>query len=117
MRKMTALAVLLALASPAQAADSALTGCYAEGSIAGTFLVEGDRAASASVGAGCIANVQGPFVVGGGIRADLGDYKAGSIYGRLGLVVNPHVNIYALGEWRVPDFKIATNGQLHLGPG
>ena len=50
MKRALLLAALLA-ATPATAADSVLTGCYAEGSIAGTFLVDGDRQGSASVGA------------------------------------------------------------------
>lgn len=117
MRKVAVVAAALALADPAQAQDLAtLKGCYAETSLAGTFLAAGPREATGAIGGGCdmtMANV----TVGGGIRATWGDFTAGSVFGKLGVLLNPFASVYALGVWSVPDWKIAKVGQLSLGAG
>lgn len=134
MRKVVIAAAALALATVAHAADkggppatleeiialrqSPLSGCYAETSVAGLFLAQGDRKAAGSIGLGCDARLD-RVVIGGGFRADMGDSTAtaGSAYLKLGLALNPHLHLYGLGAWVVPDWKIRDVGQLHLGAG
>lgn len=136
MRKAAATAAILALAipgCPAKSADlggppatfeqilavraqPALRGCYVESGIAGTFLKAGPRQAQGSIGGGCDITA-GLLTVGAGIRADWGDWTAGSLFAKAGLFVNPNMALYGLGEWRVRDWKVKDAGQLQLGAG
>lgn len=94
-----------------------LSGCYADISTAGTFLAQGDRLATAALGAGCTTSVAGVIIVGGGFRADFGSFTSGSFYGRVGVKPNLNLDVYGLAEWRAPDFKLANTGALYLGGG
>lgn len=117
MRKVAAITAMLVLATPALGQDlTALNGCYLESSVAGTFLAAGDRQSQGSIGAGCDV-AAGMVTIGGGIRADWGDWTSGSLFGKAGLFVNPNLALYGLGEWRVRDWRIKDAGQLQLGAG
>lgn len=94
-----------------------LTGCYADVSTAGTFAKAGDREATGAIGGGCTIASLGVVIVGAGARADFGDVKSGAFYGRAGIKINPHADIYGLAEWRMPDWHVRTQGQLALGGG
>ena len=96
-----------------------LAGCYGEISASGQFLQVGDRLATGAVGAGCDTALAYNAIIGAGSRLDLGEGEttAGSFYARLGFLVNPHLMVYGLGEWRARDVKFATNGALYLGAG
>lgn len=113
-------AAFLALAATshiARAQDATLKGCWVETSVAGTFLRTGPREATGSIGGGCDLTLD-KLVVGAGIRADFGDdIKAGALFGKLGLAINPSTHVYALVSWNVPDWKVKDAGQLHLGLG
>lgn len=91
-------------------------GCYGETSVAGTFLAQGSRDAQAGIGGGCDTKL-GKALVGGGIRADFMDFKSGSLFAKLGLEINPHTSIYALGVYGIPDWKVKSSGQFSLGAG
>lgn len=134
MKHIPLIAALLAFSAPALAADlnkpdatfedilrmrgvtSPLSGCFVETSVAGTFLREGSRDAQAGIGGGCDTKL-GNAIVGAGIRADFMDLKSGSLFGKLGFLVNPSTSIYALASWSVPDWEIKNAGQLNLGAG
>jgi len=132
MRKALAIAVILA-ALPVQAADKgspatlediialrnpSLGRCYVETSVAGTFL-RADREAGIGIGGGCdmtLANL----VIGSGIRGDWKDgagNAVGSIFAKLGVMINNGATIYGLAEWKVPEWKVKDAGQLALGGG
>lgn len=115
MKRIAVLAALLAFATPAQA-ETVLTSCYAETSVAGTFLRAGDREAAIGIGGGCDIPL-GDLTLGAGLRADLGDTKAGAFFAKLGYALNAHLTLYGLAAWHVPEFKIKDAGQLHLGAG
>lgn len=115
MRKVLACAALIALPAHAQDMPS-LKGCYVETSVAGTFLAAGPREGQLGAGLGCDTRID-LIVLGGGIRGDFGDFKSGSAYAKLGFALNPHLHLYGLGEWKVPDWKIRSAGQLHIGAG
>ena len=124
---------LAALCAPATAADlggpkpatlaqiqampppSPLGGCYAEGSIAGTFLAAGDRNAALGAGVGCAA-VTGIVIVGGTIRGDFSTDKSVTFAPRVGILINPNLAVYGLGEYKMPNLT-AGKGQLALGAG
>lgn len=136
MRKfaVAAFAALIALVTPATAADKggppatleqiiaatpkALSGCYAEAGLQGTFLAQGDRLANGALGFGCDAKI-GLGIIGGGFRAFFGESegRGGSLYGKLGFALNPHVGLYGLIDWRIKDWKARDLGQLALGAG
>jgi len=135
MRKVAIIAAaLVALVSPATAADkggphatleqiltakpSALSGCFVEAGLQGTFLAAGDRLANGSLGLGCDAKI-GIGIIGGGIRGLFGETegRGGSFYGKLGFALNPHVGLYGLIDWRIKDWKARDLGQLALGAG
>lgn len=136
MRKVAIIAAaLVALVSPAAAADKgsppatleqiinapapkALSGCYAEAGLQGTFLAQGDRLANGALGFGCDAKL-GLGIIGGGFRAFFGESegRGGSLYGKLGFALNPHVGLYGLVDWRIKDWKARDLGQLALGAG
>lgn len=135
MRKIALIAAaFLALATPATAADKggppatleqlinmkpkALSGCFVEAGLAGTFLAAGDRAATGVIGMGCDAKLN-VGIIGAGFRGHFGDndVAGGSVYGKLGFALNPNVGLYGLIEWRVKDWRIKDVGQLHLGAG
>lgn len=126
--------VLALIATPASAADKggppatleqiiaaapkALSGCYAEAGLQGTFLAAGDRLANGVLGLGCDAKI-GMGIIGGGIRGFFGETegRGGSLYGKLGFALNPHVGLYGLIDWRIKDWKARDLGQLALGAG
>lgn len=134
MRKVSLIAAAaLALALPAKAADkgapatldqilvmpnagTALQGCYGEVSAAGAFLAAGPREATGGVGAGCTIK-HGLMMSGLGFRADWGDFTAGSMYARGGVLINPNLAIYSTLVWKVPDWKAARTGTLAVGGG
>ena len=133
MRKFAVAAAALLALTPAHAADKgeppatleqliampppSLGGCYVETSAAGTFLAAGNRMAAGGIGFGCDTRL-GLAVVGGGLRGDFADAgTAGTIYGKLGLALNPHFHAYGLLAWTAPDWKVRNVGQLHLGAG
>lgn len=116
MRKVAVIAAML-LPWPVAAQTVTLKGCYAETSLAGTFIRAGNREATGSIGMGCDTNLD-KLIVGGGIRADLGDdINAGTIYGKIGMAINAATHLYGLAAWSIPDWKIRDAGQLHLGFG
>lgn len=94
-----------------------LAGCYGELSSSGQFLAAGDRIATGAVGAGCDIPLAYNAIIGGGTRLDIGEGSSGSFHARLGFLINPHLMVYGLGEWRARDFRFATNGALYLGAG
>ena len=97
---------------------SPLAGCYGEISAAGQFLAAGDREAQGTLGHGCTVRTIGVVIVGGGARMDLGNaVNSGSIYGRLGMALNPHLDWYGLAEWKTPNWHLTSTGQLYLGAG
>lgn len=117
MRYIPLIAALALIATPAQAQDlQALKGCYAETSVAGTFLASGPREATGGIGGGCDVAL-GKATLGAGIRADWLDLTSGSLFGKLGIAINPHASVYALAVWSVPDWKLTKAGQLQLGAG
>jgi hypothetical protein len=136
MRKVAiiAAAALLAWATPAPAADkggppatleqiiaaspSALRGCYVEAGLAGTFLAAGDRTANGALGGGCNLKIDRAFI-GANIRGFFGEdqTRGGSLGARLGFALNPNVDLYGLVDWRAPDFKLGSVGQLYVGAG
>ncbi len=93
-----------------------LTGCYAETSVAGTYLRAGDRNAQGGIGGGCDIIVSG-ITMGTGIRADWGDVTTGSVFAKLGIAVNANLALYGIAELRSLDWKIKDSGQLQLGAG
>jgi hypothetical protein len=135
MRKVAIFAALVALVSPAAAADkggppatleqiinapapSALRGCYVEAGLAGTFLAAGDRTANGALGGGCNIKIDRAFI-GANIRGFFGEAetRGGSLGARLGFALNPNVDLYGLVDWRAQDFKLGTAGQLYVGGG
>jgi hypothetical protein len=136
MRKFAAFAgiALALIASHAHAADkggppatleqiiaatpSALRGCYVEAGLAGTFLAAGDRASNGALGAGCQVRIDRAFI-GANIRGFFGEdqTRGGSLGARLGFALNPNVDLYGLVDWRAPDFKMGSVGQLYVGGG
>lgn len=117
MRNISLIAAALMLAAPAHADEMpSLKGCFAETSVAGTFLAAGSRDAQAGVGGGC-DTIIGNMIVGAGVRADFMDFKSGSLFGKFGVMLNPLASVYALAAWSVPDWKIKQAGQLQLGAG
>lgn len=109
-------AVILATATVAVRADTTLSRCYVETSVAGTFLRAGDREATGSIGGGCDFAVN-DMVLGAGIRGDFGDIQSGAAFVKLGYALNPHLTAYGLAAWVVPEWKIKDAGALHLGAG
>ena len=106
-------------ATPKQIAElplPSMQGCYVEASAAGTFLRAGNRDAIGGIGGGCDAILSG-ILLGGGLRADFGDATAGSVFAKLGVMVNSSLALYGLAEWKVPDWKIKDAGQASIGAG
>lgn len=95
---------------------SPLAGCYAETSVAGTFLAAGPREGTVGIGGGC-DTVLDKVILGAGVRADWVDLKSGSLFAKLGVTLNPSASVYGLVVWAVPDWKIDKAGQLQLGAG
>jgi len=135
MRKVAIIAAaLVALVSPVTAADkggphatleqiltakpSALSGCFVEAGLQGTFLAAGDRASNGALGAGCQLRIDRAFL-GANIRGFFGEAetRGGSLGARLGFALNPNVDLYGLLDWRAPDFKLGSVGQLYAGAG
>ena len=117
MRYLPMLAAVAIVAAAPATADT-IGRCYVEAGVAGTFLAAGDRHAQGSVGTGCDLTLNQHVWVGANIRADLGDTSAAVISGRLGYNLNPHLAIYGIAGWSVPEFKIDRKaGQLILGGG
>lgn len=98
------------------AAGTALSGCFGEASAAGAFLAEGARQATGSIGAGCTVKA-GPFIYGGGIRANWGDFTSGDGWIRAGVLINPNLALYIPLVWSMPDWKAARTGSLSSGLG
>jgi hypothetical protein len=100
------------------AKPSALSGCYVEAGIAGTFLAAGDRTANGAFGAGCQVRLDRAFL-GANIRGFFGEAetRGGSLGARLGFALNPNVDLYGLVDWRSQDFKLGSTGQLYAGAG
>lgn len=133
MRKLL-IAAVLALSVPAHAADKngppatldqilALESlkrpmtCNVELSAAGTFLKAGPREASGGFGGGCDV-IAANLLIGAGLRADFADWRnSGSLFAKIGLVLNSGAHLYGLAEWKVPEWKVKDAGQLHLGAG
>jgi hypothetical protein len=117
MRYLPMFAAALAIVATPATADG-LSRCYVEAGLAGTFLAAGDRHAQGSVGGGCDLTLNAHVFVGAALRADLGDSSAAVISGRLGLNVNPHLAIYGIAGWSVPEFKFDRRaGQFVVGAG
>ena len=57
------------------------------------------------------------FLTGAGIRSDWGDFTAGVMYARAGILINPNLAIYTNLLWKVPDWKAAKTGTLAVGGG
>jgi hypothetical protein len=96
--------------------DRKASTCYVEASAAGTYM-QSSREAQAGIGGGCDA-ILANLVIGGGIRADFADWRnAGSVFAKIGLVINSGAHIYGLAEWKVPEWKPSAAGQLMLGVG
>jgi hypothetical protein len=109
-------AAMATFATPATA--DTLSRCYVEAGLAGTFLSAGDRHAQGSVGGGCDLTLSRDIFVGANLRADLGDSSAAVVSARLGLNVNPHLAIYGIAGWSVPEFKFDRRaGQFAIGAG
>lgn len=105
--------------APGPKAAHPLAGCYGEISASGQFLTP-DRVATGAVGFGCDVVKLGLLQYGVGARYDIAEdsaVNAGSIVFKAGFLLNPHVSIYPLIEWRVKDFKFASNGSAYLGAG
>ena len=57
-------------------------------------------------------------IVGGGFRQEFGNpINAGELYGRLGLKINPHVDLYGLAMWKTPNWSLMNTGSLYTGAG
>lgn len=96
-----------------------LAGCYGELSASGQFLTP-DRVATGAVGFGCDVVKLGLLQYGVGARYDIAEdanINAGSIMFRAMFLLNPHVALGPILEWRVKDFKFASNGSAYLGAG
>ena len=107
------------MAAPGAQAAHPLAGCYGEISASGQFLTP-DRVATGAVGFGCDIVKLGLLQYGLAARYDIAEdstINAGSIIARAGFLLNPHVSLYPLIEWRVRDFKFASNGSAYLGVG
>lgn len=105
--------------APGPKAAHPLAGCFAGISASGQFLTP-DRVATGAVELGCDLVKAGLFQIGMATRYDLAEnssVNAGSIAMRAGFLLNPHVSLYGLTEWRVKDFKFASNGSAYLGAG
>ena len=98
-------------------AGTAFSGCYGEVSTAGTFLAAGDRLATGALGGGCTVALDGVVIVGGGIRADFGNFNSGAFTARAGVKINPHLMAYGLADFIVPDWKLKDQGKLAVGAG
>ncbi len=97
--------------------DPSKSTCYLEASVAGTALKSAPREAQGGIGGGCDA-VLANLLIGGGIRADWADWRnAGSIFAKMGVMLNSGAAIYGIAEWKVPEWKIKDAGQLALGAG
>ena len=107
------------MAAPGAQPAHPLAGCYGELSASGQFLTP-DRVATGAVGFGCDIVKLGLLQYGLAARYDIAEdsnINAGSIIARAGFLLNPHVSIYPLIEWRVKDLKFASNGSAYLGAG
>lgn len=127
---LAAIAGILALATPALAADKGAPAtieqiiaardrpatCHVEASASGTFLRD-NREAQFGAGLGCdviLANL----LLGGGFRADFADWRnTGSVFVKLGISINNGAHLYGIGEWKVPEWKVKDAGQLAVGAG
>lgn len=119
MRKFATLAAVATVAATfAGAANGQTSKCFVEAGIAGTFLAVGERHAQGSVGGGCDLAINAHAFAGASLRADLGDTSAAVVSARLGAHVNPHLSLYGIAGWSVPEFKLDRKaGQLVLGGG
>ena len=131
MRYLAAIAGILALASPALAADKGAPAtleqilampdrkaatCHVQASAAGTFLRD-NREAQFGAGLGCdviLANM----ILGSGVRAEFADFRnTSSVFAKMGLVVNSGANLYLLASWNVKDLRARQAGQGRFGAG
>ncbi len=131
MRKSVIAAAAIVLAIPAQAADKGkpatldqimampnkqASTCHIEASATGVFLRD-DREAQFGAGAGCDA-ILANLLIGAGFRADFADWRnTGSIFAKIGLVINSGANIYGWAEYKVKDLKLKDSGQAIIGLG